>query len=1109
MQVSSTYLRKLKFDPKLKSGFTFKFFNNPRLIILLLFSILLLGISSYITLPRNLNPEIKIPIVIVSTFLPGAGPEDIEKLVTIPIEDSISGVEGLKTTTSTSQDSVSLIQLEFESGTDADKARTDIQAAVDSAELPEDAQTPRIQKLDFENQPVWQFALISENNDTASLIRFAKRLESQISELASVNEVTTSGIEEQEIAIILKPTTIASYGLNNQQISSIIKSQIASYPAGSVQTEALSYSLTIDPVSASIDEIRQTPINIDGQVVFLGDIAIVEERPKPNQNVSYYATRDTPPRKAITFNIFRTKTVNIDRAVEDVNQVVEDSLKENKGFKIETILNTAEEIETQFRELTRDFSITIILMFVVLFIFLGIRQAVVSSLTIPLTFSISFVIMSMSGITLNFLSLFSLLLSLGLLVDDAIVVISAITSYYRTQKFTPIEAGLLVWRDFLIPILTTTITTVWAFLPLLLSSGIIGEFIKSIPIVVSSTLLASLFVALLLTLPIMILLLRPRIPRRVSLLLSIVSVLMVVSFALIFAPRNFLLPIYLLILFVLLFVTVRVRSTIKTSFKGYYSDKVSSKKRTYYKSKLSEGLVHFDVIANRYRKLILKIISTKRGRRLAITMVVIFSVFSYLLLPLGFVKNEFFPKSDQDYVYMSVELPAGTALTTSKRESQKILDELRSLPYLKFASVDTSRSFNDTQGPAGGGGNNLLFNIVLTKHRSIEIGEILRSKYASYPDGVVTITESSGGPPAGADLQIKLFGENLQRLDSYSNSVVTYLEQQNGVTDISKSIKTGTGKVTFIPDRLKLAQNNLTIDQVGFLMRTFASGFKVDDISLEDSLSENPDITIRISENVQTPENIDQLFVTTQSGEKILLSSLGHLSLKPNPTLITREDSRRTLSVSASVRQGFSISSINQGLENFANSLNLPEGYSWSTGGVNEENQNSVNSILQAMLLSFLLIVITMVIQFSSFRKALIVMMVIPLSISGVFIIFALTNTPLSFPALIGVLALFGIVVKNSILIVDKIGQNERAGMSYIEAIIDGAASRLEAIALTSFCAIAGLIPITLSDPLWRGLGGAIIAGLSFSGTIMLFFIPIIYYYWMKDEDKSRKKTSS
>jgi len=235
-------------------------------------------------------------------------------------------------------------------------------------------------------------------------------------------------------------------------------------------------------------------------------------------------------------------------------------------------------------------------------------------------------------------------------------------------------------------------------------------------------------------------------------------------------------------------------------------------------------------------------------------------------------------------------------------------------------------------------------------------------------------------------------------------------------------------------------------------------------------------------------------------GNNTSVLAFSDFKLMPNPNLITREDSNRTISVSASVRDGYSASTINKDLEAFADSLNLPAGYFWKTGGANEENEESVQSILKAMLLAFVLILATLVVQLGSYRKAVIVMLVIPLALSGVFIIFAIFGIPLSFPALIGVLALFGIVVNNSIILVDKINLNLKSKMNLMDSISDASSSRLEPIALGSLTTIIGLIPITLSDPLWQGLGGAIIAGLVFSGTIMLFFIPVLYYVWFREE---------
>ncbi len=722
--------------------------------------------------------------------------------------------------------------------------------------------------------------------------------------------------------------------------------------------------------------------------------------------------------------------------------------------------------------------------------------------------------MKFAGISLNFLSMFSLLLSLGLLVDDTIVVISAMTSYFKSGKFTPLETGILVWKDFLIPVLTTTLTTVWAFFPLLLSTGIIGEFIKAIPIVVSSTLLASLGVAMLITIPLMIILLKPQIPSRVVIFLRVLLVLILLTIFFAIVPKGPFLPLAFIALFLFLFVTAKARlALVRRSSKFLHNAQNSHKTLKKAPSFVDNGVIDFERFSKRYRSALGRILATQQNRRRAVIMVVIFSLFSYLLVPLGFVKNEFFPKSDQDFVYVSVELPAGTNTETAQKETLSLLQTLRKTKNVSYVTADIGQAFTQSGGPGGAGSNNILYSLVLPKNRtqtSIDIADNLRSTLSSYTAGKLAVVEESGGPPAGADLQIKLFGDDIPTLDSYADKVVSYLEKQKGVTDISKSIKPGTGKIVFVPNQTKLAQNNITQDQLGFWLRSFASGFTLDSVKFGNETTagnSKQDITFRMSTDLQNVSDISSLVIPTQNGN-LFLSSLGSFKLETNPTLITREDGKRTISISATVSKGYTTSILNKELESYADSdLRLPEGYSWKTGGVNEENQNSVTSILAAMLLSFLLIIVTMVIQFGSFRKAIIVMLVIPLSISGVFIVFSLTKTPLSFPALIGVLALFGIVVKNAILVVDKINANLAIGMKFVDSIIDASESRLEPIALTSLATICGLIPITVSDPLWRGLGGAIIAGLLFSGTIMLFFIPVVYYNWFNPtKGSSRSK---
>ncbi len=1101
-----SYLTNLKFDPKLERSLIAAYLRNQRLVILLVLTMLIVGIFSYINLPRVLNPQIKIPIVIVSTVLPGAAPNDIESLVTIPIEDSLKNVNGIKTMNSGSQDSVSVISLEFVSGTDPDKARSDVKSAVDTVTtLPKNAKTPNVIKLDFENTPVW-IMTVSAGKDQASLTRASRNLTDALKDVDTIDKVETSGLDTQEIQILLRPEAIATYGINPFSLSSIITTTTGALPAGFVNTNNSSFVLSVDPTTTSIDDLRKIRISVNGTSVALGDIADIALRSAPDNTNSYIASRTETPVPAVTFNIYKKSSAKTTQAVEDARKITQKMADQYNGkIKISSVIDTADEINRQYDELIHDFSITVGLVFLVLIIFLGARQAIVASFAIPLTFLVTFFVMRVMDISLSFIAFFSLLLSLGLLVDDTIVVISAITAYYRSNKFTPLQGGLLVWRDFLTAIFTTTLTTVWAFVPLLLSSGIMGEFIKPIPIIVSSTLLASFGIAMFVTLPFIIILLKPDIPTRVIILIRLLIVLALFLICLQIAPKGPLFIPAIVLFFINVFVYFQVRKILFNKLRGQSHAPRFSR---YF----SNGIISFETIGRKYRSILYRILAKKGNRRKAVIIVVIFSLFSYLLVPFGFVRNEFFPKDDQEYLYVSLSLPSGTNIGITGEEGKKILEYVRKIPEVEFVSLNLKQSIDPGRGFESAGGNNALITMVLSRNdqrrkSSIDIAQDLREKYAGFDKGTISVIEATSGPPAGSDLQLKLYGNDLGILDGFANKIESYLHQQAGVTNIDKSIKSGTSKIVFTPDSQKMLDAGVSQDQIGLWLRTYASGFTLEsNIKLEEGNTQGQDIVFRTDTKTQTAQNISTILIPTKD-ETVPLIALGTLSLRPNPTLITRENSKRTISVTAGVTKGYSSSDKNKDLEKFADSLNLPSGYSCSTGGVNEENQNSVTSILQAMLLSFLLIIITMVLQFSSFRKALIVMLVIPLSISGVFIVFALSHTPLSFPALIGILALFGIVVKNSILIVDKINQNLKVGMKFIDALVDASESRLEPIALTTFTAIIGLIPITLSNALWRGLGGAIISGLVFSGTIMLFFIPVVYYLiFQNSEGKNRRK---
>ncbi len=1099
-----SYLEKIKFDPKLWAAPFAKYLTNIRLVILLTVTIAVLGLYGYYNLPKRLNPEIKIPIVNVLTILPGAAPEDVESLITIPLENEIRGIKGIDQITSVSRDGLSIITVQFFSNIDQERAKNEVQSKVDLVNnLPSDATTPSVKALDFEDQPIWVFAITS-NKALPALMNFSRQLKNKLELLPKIDRVTLTGFDNQEISITIRPEKIIQYGVNPFLINQAIQKGLVSYPAGIVETDLNNFSTAIDSQINNIDDIRNLRLTIQGEMVKLEDIAVVAEQSKKNQAAAYIADTNSTAKRAVTFYVYKTNDSNISDAGDQAKTAVDQELKRfNNQFNLFTINNTPQRINDQFNDLLREFRSTIFLIVLCLLIFLGLRQALISTLTVPLTFLSAFFIMTFFNQSINFLTLFAFLIALGLLIDDTIVVVSAMTTYYQTKKFSPAETGLLVWRDTIIPIWSTTLTTLWSFLPLLISTGIIGEFIKPIPIVITAVMISSTAIAVLITLPLMIVLLKLKIARRVIILIQIIGVvigIIVLGFFTLGHPLFFIIT---LIYLLLIFLFIRIKSLLFLKLKKTFNQQPLLKKiYTFILNISNKGLIDLEPVARLYYRLIMRVLNSKKAKQQVIFAIISYSIIAFLLFPLGFVQNEFFPKVDSDLIYVNLEMPPGTKITVTDKEALNILNQIRKTENVSFVSLEVGQKFTSNFNRSENSYSALftvhLLKQNLRKKKSYEIAQLIRSRFTNYQTGTISVIEQGAGPPAGADLQIKILGDDFGVINLYVNKIVSYLKNQPGVTNVDMSVKQGTSRLLFVPDKNKLEINAVTVDTIGFWLRAYLSGFTFRSVNFDSQSLDKKDIALNLSPRTIDPAELTNLSITNALGQSIPLVNLGNFIPTYNPTIINREEGKRVISVTASVLPGYSTGSLNQKLEQYAGSLNLPEGYLWKTGGINEENRKSIISILQAMIIAFVLILITMVIQFQSYRQAIIVLMVIPLAVSSVFIIFALTGTPLSFPALIGVLSLFGIVVTNSMFIVDKINMNLREKMPFKQAIADAGASRLEPILLTKLNTILGLIPITIADPLWRGLGGAIISGLTLSSFIMLLFIPSVYYLWFK-----------
>lgn len=1098
-------LDQLSLDAETRNGFIGKYFRNIRAIILITVMLSGIGLASFFALPRELNPKIRIAMVFVMTVLPGADSGDVESLVTVPLEDALDGLSGLQKISSTSGTGTSTITLEFESGIDPEKAKADVKSAVDTVTtLPTDAKTPSIQVLDFQNEPIMQIAVTNMRDDDSTFASSAEEMKRRMKELPGVRDVTDTGLLRDHIGIILHPEVLTEEHISLPDLTGSIGSALVDMPVGIVSSDSLSLSVNIASRATDIGSLRDLPIRINGKTKILSDIATIKEESLSTDNAVFAASSTIAPTRAVAFRIYKTDSADITVTGKAVKEALA-QYEQELGLHTSIVVDGPEKIDRQFGDLTRDFLVTIGLVLFLLFLFFGIRQSFIAALSIPFAFLVTFTVIQMFGLALNFIVLFSLLIALGILVDNTIVITAAFTSYFRTKRFTPIETALLVFRDFRGVIFATTLTTIWAFVPLLLSTGIIGEFIRAIPIVVSTALVVSALAATFLILPIIATIFSAEIPRRVRIFLrvALLAILIIVPFSLLTSK---ILALDIILWIIALFFGLKMLTNIWPDI--MHRHPTTHRFIAILRHTAEHGVLSLDPIALRYERFILSLLASKSSRRKTFAIVISIAVFSYALFPLGFVINEFFPKSDEDLLYVGITLPVGTTAKESELAGKEVLDIIQDIPEMVIATAEVGRDIpTDNQGGSSDP-NRSLISIHLTPHTSrarsvFDIETEIENRLSTYTGGKTSFAVPSGGPPAGSDIQIELRGTSFDTLRPLADSIANYLNQQPGTSNVHITPEEGAGKLVFHPNTVMLTEHALSTNAI----LPFLRAGSIEGLSVKDDLriGNSPDaveVNLFLSENrFPDPSTLEKISIPTPTGQLIPLSSLGSYSLDPSSSRITREDGKRTLTISASLAKNVSVTETNAKLLAYTDTLTFPKGYDYRTGGVNEENSKSVKSILLAMVLSSFLIFSTMVLQLGSYRKALIVILVIPLAVSGVFLFFAILKIPLSFPALIGVLALFGIVVNNSIIMVDKINKNLDAGMPVDKAVSDGAASRLEPIILTALTTIVGLIPITLADPIWQGLGGAIIAGLLLSGFMKLFFIPLIYHAWFAEKE--------
>lgn len=1090
------------------------YLSNLRLVFFGYVVVIGVGLMAWLTLPREQMPSINIPVILVSTILPGASPQDVEQLLTVPLEDKIRGVNGIDYVRSTSMENASAIIITFKEGLDVDELTRKVKEKVDTVKLPDNAKDPTIIKADFNEFPVWTFAITGD--DKVGLRRVAEQLKKDLERESTIDRVEITGVQDREITVHMDQSKIVKYGINPATLASSIAAATTNVPAGSVNLGKNSYSVSLAKEVTDVDTLRSMSVIVNGVEYRLADIADVYEQEVPGNSNSYQVRDDGAIKQVVTLNVYKTAGADIEANAKLARRVVEADLEAYPQYELSNITDMAQEIGDTFDKLYGNIYATIALVFAVMFVFLGIREATLSALSIPIVMLVTFGGIMFGGMTLNFITLFGLLIALGMLVDNAIVVTTALSrSYFERQNegITALQAGVDVWKEFFVALLSTNLTTIWAFLPLVIMTGIMGQMVKPVGIVVTIAMVASALVAFLLSLPLGVYILEPRVPVRVQKFILASILLTVAGVLAFFLPKNWVLLPIILVAWLLVII---VWSWL-LKWRRLKRERKAKAKPNFLVQAVQKGFISTAWLENSYSKVISAVIRTRRVMITTIICIVILTIAAFSLPLIGWVHSEFFPKEEADYFQVTWTLPVGTNTDEADRIARELLPQIaEGVLDLEYITAEVGRTTSSSV-MGGATGNKILFtvNLIPEKQRessSIQTASDFRKRWEKNPYGTIEVEESSSVSTGGSDLSMYIIGDDLDVLAQKAEAMTAWLKQQPGVVDVRSDLDSTSIRLVFYPNTELATQYGLSNSSLALWLRSTLSGWTLGSLKLNEDDDKDTDIVLRQQEGQPDITSLDNIQVPISGVGYVPLESLGDVRVEPSMASIYRYNYKHSVQVNAGVESGYSSTEINRAFEEFIDKeLGLPAGYSRQVSGSQDANDDALSDLAKAMVIAFILILITLVIQLRSFRKAFIVMSVIPVAISGVFINFALLGWTLNLPAVIGILSLFGIVVNNSILIIERINQNLDEGKQFINAVVDGCVSRLQPILLTSMTTIIGLLPITLSDPLWQGLGGTIICGLTFSGILLLLYIPALFVlmfeprYHQNSDDKWRQ----
>ena len=1097
---------------------TYLALKNKTTVYILTGLMVFFGLYSYNQMPRELMPEVVVPYIFIQTIYPGNSPVDIENLITRPIEQELKGMQGIKKVSSASYQDVSTIVVEFNTNVTIKQALQDTKDKVDKAnsELPDDlTEDPMVMDIDLSEFPIMNVNL-SGDFSMHDLKKYAETLQDEFESLNEISEANIRGVEEREIQINVDPYKLDAVGLTFNDIAMAVQSENITMGAGEFTADQTRRVIRTVADYQNVDQIANTVIKMNnGKPVYIRDVAKVIDGYKERATVA--RLNDKP---VVTLSITKKSGENILEASDKVLQTIQE--QKEKGYlprNLEVVVtdDSTHYVRDEISNLENSIILGMILVIFILYLFLGFRNALFSGLAIPMSMFLSFVILQQMGVTLNNMVLYGLILALGMLVDNAIVVVENVYRLY-SSGYSAMSATKKGVSEIAFPIISSTLTTLAAFFPLLLWQGVIGQFMSILPQTLIVVLASSLFVALILN------------PAFVSTFIQIDDIRKKVNWKrslkragiyTVVAALFYLAKIYLLgnILMTVAIFTV-LNFIILRPMARWFQTRFLVWLENFYSRQLRHALT---------------------GRR---PIIYFAGTFVMLILSVMFYfgsqpKVVFFPNTDPQTIYVTMELPLGTSIDKTDQVSRQVegivnetIAPVKNIVKSVTTTVGTGKGgmFENETSP-----NKSLTSISFEEYKlrhgisTAKIMQQLTENLDGFVGAKIYVEKDENGPPTGAPINIDVSGDEFDQLVKITDDFVKMIENDHipGIDQLKLNINVNQPEMLVKVDRKKARLYELSTQAVAMAFRNSVYGYEAS--KFKDGEDEY-DIFIRLDEQYRNDVSTLMNQKLMSEGNKIPISSVADFEYSTTYDKISRIDNKRVITISSNVVEGYNANQINERIRQVLAEYEMPNGYSYAFTGEQQEQAESSDFLVFALLVAVALIMLIMVTQFNSFIRPAIIIATVIFSTIGVFLGLGLFK--MEFVIImtgIGIISLAGIVVNNGIVLIDYIDllrkrKREELGLPedaflprdvQVEALVEAGKTRLRPVLLTAITTVLGLLPLAVGlnfdffglythfDPqfslggesvaFWGPMSWTVVFGLTFATFLTLLISPVMY----------------